>query len=367
MEPLVLIVTLWAVVFGVLAWLTAARRARSGPLWALFGVLLGPLALALLTVAPPGRCPGCGTAVRGWETACLVCDRPLGTGRPRSALDLFDDDREPDPDPETEPGEPAHLAAGDEAPAHDGRERLRPHDGRAAVTLGHRATFETPVRVRPALPRESPDAAPAAAARVPATPLERNAAAGEDGRTTGTPAEAAAGRGTSRTAKRGGARRRDGRGSATRPGGQGAPEAAPEAAGDDAGRGAAGAAAPMPAGPKPAMPAPSLERETLFPAVFVGGSEPLVIGGRYLLARQGDRFQVLGPLHTTPGDVRVDRGVADLDVSVVSGRILITATSGGRLALAFNAPPDADPRRLEASFANAPPSADPEPAAEGST
>jgi hypothetical protein len=86
-EPLILIAALWALVFGALAWWLALERFRSGPLWAVYGMLLGPIALAILQVAPPGRCPSCGGGTVGWESVCLHCDRPFGSAR-RSALVL---------------------------------------------------------------------------------------------------------------------------------------------------------------------------------------------------------------------------------------------------------------------------------------
>jgi hypothetical protein len=41
--------------------------------WMVFGALLGPVALILLWVAPPGRCATCQASVRGWTTTCEWC------------------------------------------------------------------------------------------------------------------------------------------------------------------------------------------------------------------------------------------------------------------------------------------------------
>jgi hypothetical protein len=74
-----------AAVFGPLSGWFAGRRDRHPVVWLAFGALLGPLALLLLYVAPPGRCSMCDTPVRGWASICAVCGAPLtnaaGAGR----------------------------------------------------------------------------------------------------------------------------------------------------------------------------------------------------------------------------------------------------------------------------------------------
>lgn len=76
-----LILVVSAAIFGPLSGWIAGRRDRHPVLWLLFGALLGPLAIGLLAVAPPGRCPLCDTPVRGWPAACSVCGGPLGARR----------------------------------------------------------------------------------------------------------------------------------------------------------------------------------------------------------------------------------------------------------------------------------------------
>jgi hypothetical protein len=69
--PLVLFVAV--VVFApVTSWL-ANRRDRSPGTWFVLGALTGPIAAFIVAIAPPGRCPVCGLAVRGWPTACPGC------------------------------------------------------------------------------------------------------------------------------------------------------------------------------------------------------------------------------------------------------------------------------------------------------
>ena len=66
-----------AIVFGPLsAWLAVARE-RSAAIWFAYGLLLGPIAPAIIALAPPGRCRVCGEPTRGWLNSCLACGSPL--------------------------------------------------------------------------------------------------------------------------------------------------------------------------------------------------------------------------------------------------------------------------------------------------
>lgn len=71
--PLLLVVIAWAVVFGALAARLAAAASRPVATWALYGAILGPIALLLLRAAPPGRCRRCESRVHGWELICRFC------------------------------------------------------------------------------------------------------------------------------------------------------------------------------------------------------------------------------------------------------------------------------------------------------
>ena len=77
-----------AAIFGPISGWFAGRRDRHPVVWLAFGALLGPLAVLLLWVAPPGRCSMCDTPVRGWTSVCPVCGGPLtigaGAGRYRT-------------------------------------------------------------------------------------------------------------------------------------------------------------------------------------------------------------------------------------------------------------------------------------------
>ena len=62
-----------ALAFGPLAAWLAARRQRNPAVWLLFGALLGPLALVLIQIAPPGRCWNCSEPTAGFESLCSTC------------------------------------------------------------------------------------------------------------------------------------------------------------------------------------------------------------------------------------------------------------------------------------------------------
>ena len=66
-----------AAVFAPLSAWFAMRRARNPVTWLLLGAVIGPIALALLALAPPGRCPWCAASVEGWPSTCRRCGRTL--------------------------------------------------------------------------------------------------------------------------------------------------------------------------------------------------------------------------------------------------------------------------------------------------
>jgi hypothetical protein len=87
--------------------------------------------------------------------------------------------------------------------------------------------------------------------------------------------------------------------------------------------------------------------------VFVAGTESLIIGARYLLSLEGETFEVLGPLETSPSQARITRDLAEVDVSVIRGQILVTSSVGRPLAVAFNVMPGENPDALEAAVRQA--------------
>ena len=72
-----IILVLLAGIGAPLAGWYATRRARNPGIWFVLGVLTGPIALALLAVAPPGRCPECDSTIDGWAAVCDRCGEPL--------------------------------------------------------------------------------------------------------------------------------------------------------------------------------------------------------------------------------------------------------------------------------------------------
>ena len=69
-----------ASVFGPLSGWLAGQRRRNVVIWGLFGVVLGPIASALLIGAPPGRCAACDWPVAGWGARCAACGASVRTG-----------------------------------------------------------------------------------------------------------------------------------------------------------------------------------------------------------------------------------------------------------------------------------------------
>jgi hypothetical protein len=86
-DNLLVLVALAAGVFAPLSGWFAAQRSRPPVLGFVFGALIGPLALALLALAPPGRCPSCAAPVQGWPSTCRSCGRPLGATGGEMAAD----------------------------------------------------------------------------------------------------------------------------------------------------------------------------------------------------------------------------------------------------------------------------------------
>jgi hypothetical protein len=88
----------------------ATRRARNPATWFVLGALTGPIALALLALAPPGRCPECDSVIDGWAAACDRCGEPLD-GRiphasPVASVDAIGDLGQPSPT--AEPGDASY-------------------------------------------------------------------------------------------------------------------------------------------------------------------------------------------------------------------------------------------------------------------
>jgi hypothetical protein len=83
-----IILVLLAGIGAPLAGWYATARARNPAVWFVLGALTGPIALLLLAIAPPGRCPECDAVIVGWAAECDRCGEPLDArigSRPTSA------------------------------------------------------------------------------------------------------------------------------------------------------------------------------------------------------------------------------------------------------------------------------------------
>ena len=144
-ENLPVALLLAAGVFAPVSAWVATRRSRRPAIWFVFGAFLGPVALALLVLAPPGRCPTCGSPIRGWPEDCPRCGTPLPAAIGQTARRR--------PGPKTVPIAPTGEAAGRDtgAPLRAGaRVAVQPTAGRAPVVddgpqSRGRARFRAPV------------------------------------------------------------------------------------------------------------------------------------------------------------------------------------------------------------------------------
>jgi hypothetical protein len=78
-EAVALPFLLTAIAFAPITAFVARSRERQVLIWFFLGALLGPIALALVVFAPPGRCESCGMVVEGWPSHCEVCGALLPT------------------------------------------------------------------------------------------------------------------------------------------------------------------------------------------------------------------------------------------------------------------------------------------------
>ena len=78
LDSLPLGLVLMAGVFAPLSGWFASTRSRHPVVWFVLGACIGPFAVALLALAPPGRCPACETPVPGWPSACARCGLAFG-------------------------------------------------------------------------------------------------------------------------------------------------------------------------------------------------------------------------------------------------------------------------------------------------
>ena len=253
----------------------------------MFGAILGPAALALLHLAPPGRCWSCAAPTQGWLTLCPWCgedirepapDLPEDEVRVHGPLTVIDGTAPRAPfraaDPNGATGRPSSARviapdSGSEAPA---KSPARPARNDRRIVLPPRPPLARPT------PRE-PVAAPAAAVEPAADTVQRLKA---------------------------------------RLGGSSPSLAAAEAA---------------PA----AQPAAEARNVILASAIYVTGTRGLQAGSRYGIALVGDEFRILGPVDFDPTAVTLVHTLKGVDATGLQGRLIVTASDGrrDRLALVF--------------------------------
>jgi hypothetical protein len=259
----------------------AMERQRPVPAWALFGAILGPAALMLLRLSPPGRCANCAAPTLGWLTQCIWCDEDV-----RGMTE---------PAPEAVPDHVVHgpltviEGTGPSATKDRAATRRAPHARRADGA--HRSTdsaspSSTPRRGRTVVPPiAAPPLASPSAVLDAANPVQRMRAR------LGRPGQAATAEEAPATAE-------------VTP----APDQAPRPARD----------------------------VVLASAVYVTGTRGLQVGSRYGIEIAGRELRILGPVDVDPTAVAFVHSLRPIDATGVKERLIITAGDGrGRLALVF--------------------------------
>jgi hypothetical protein len=80
---------------------------------------------------------------------------------------------------------------------------------------------------------------------------------------------------------------------------------------------------------------PAPETRVLATATYVTGTARLEPGQRYGIAIRGSRFLVVGPVDLDPKLVALDRPVADIQVSALEGRLVVSEQVRLGVVLAF--------------------------------
>ena len=322
----------------------AFRRDRPPAAWFIFGALSGPLALAILLVAPPGRCPRCDAIVHGWPASCTSCGRRFGGA---SLVSLAQASAE------------VTGRSADEATGHEAPEPI----GQPAATIGQPAGAEIRRPAR-ATTRRAPfmPVTPAADRPLEFEPRRidaRRRRASEpwvldvpahspslvplSGRLAEGPSSAGSERPTSSDRPSGSDRQAPSERpvGSERPGGETAPTGlwprlVARAASDDppvrvlSNRSAEGEPDTAPDGPSGAG------LHMIASGIFTGGSVRLEIGLRYGIYRDGPNLVILGPVDRTPDHVQAVLPIAEIDLLSIADKVTV-ARSGGhdRLAMAF--------------------------------
>jgi hypothetical protein len=252
----------WMGGFG-LASARAARQAERRPsIWFGIGAIIGPIALLIIGLAPPGRCRTCGTPTRGWARTCWWCHEDVRStpASTRAILDRMSGriaplEKPPLPVRRREPARPFVIQANPVEQSMTNATAPRP--GATPATRSS-ISSRTPWSEGASVPTSSAPHEVVEPRRSIASPEDRPAAA---------------------------------------------------------------------AVVAPALPTGESLR-VMATAVFVAGGARLEPGHRYGLAVRSGRFLVLGPTDVDPLAVVVDRDVADVEVRIVEGRLVVSEPRG---------------------------------------
>jgi hypothetical protein len=272
----------FALVFGPLASWLALRRQRQPIVWLAFGALLGPLAVALLILAPPGACPQCGERVTGWPSTCLECGEGLV---PSVAMRIMRMVGEPQPGFPTRP-------VPDPIPFNRATGASSPSAGRAvSAASGPRAWSAEVVDSKAVQPEPSWAARLATLARAPRTAPANN------------------GRGSASN------------GHGASPGGRGRTLE---------GRGSPRFTAPVLLPPRGPFDPDTEDPELVALGVYVSGTERLTIAGRYMIGHVAGRLTILGPYETNPRKLAIDWDLVGIEVGQGEGQLVLAKVDGRR-------------------------------------
>jgi hypothetical protein len=280
------LLAVFALVFGPITGWMALERQRQPIVWLMFGALLGPLAIGLLLLAPPGACPRCNETVSGWPSACIQCGEnlvaPLAAWIGRIAGPVEDEPSgTPIPEPIPIPIRPDVRIAAPQA------------------AVGRRAP------VAAAVSRGAPES------------LDSTSTQPEPGWATrlATLARAPApetGEGPGRTTPTGIRTMHIGNGTSAPDGGSP--------------RFSFQTFLPPP-GP---LDPPTEDPTIVAVGVYVGGTERLTIAGRYAIGYAHGRLKVLGPYETNPRKLSIDWDLTGIDIGQGEGQLVLARIDGRR-------------------------------------
>jgi hypothetical protein len=256
-----------ASVFGPLSGWLAGQRMRNIALWGVFGIILGPIAPALLLSAPPGRCAACRWPVAGWGGRCAACGADVRTGASMTT------------DASVTPASGGLAGAATALGASEPASGAREVPGRPAALPSGAPVVALATRTGSSAPSAPSDRAGHTSAASPAGHRQPTV---------------------------------------TRTDGDWAPRVRPTELGRQ----------PVEAPPvgriEPADGEPPSDAIALLGSgVYVGGNRRFQTGNRYLLARVLDELQILGPVHLDPAAIADRMPLEAIEAFVLEEQLII--------------------------------------------